>query len=344
MKERIEYIDRGKGFAILLMVMGHVFAWEYPNIETLQSQYPNSYFSLLHFIYSFHMSLFFYFSGYVFKVKDNSILGFMSLCKKKFLSLILPFISFGIIYYFVFSQKMDNYWYLRTLFEICIIQAIIEIILFFRKDTIIIRILTCAVVYSLAKIINHMYWGENWFVILGIDSWAAFYYPAFCLGNMSSKYKSVDILLDKNFVYTSSLILFVLLLISKLGENPFNLPCLIYDASNVLLLPLSGVLLFRYIIKYCDFPHWFSRSLQFFGVHSLDIYLIHFFIYIEMDSLGQYTIDICSANGIINYISAFILQFCCTLFVALIISLFCIYIAKILRLSDFFSFVFFGNK
>ena len=30
MKERIEYIDIGKGCAILLMVMGHIIAWEYP--------------------------------------------------------------------------------------------------------------------------------------------------------------------------------------------------------------------------------------------------------------------------------------------------------------------------
>lgn len=35
MKERFEYIDSIKGFAIFLMVMGHVIAWNYTDYKTV---------------------------------------------------------------------------------------------------------------------------------------------------------------------------------------------------------------------------------------------------------------------------------------------------------------------
>ena len=81
MKERIEYIDIGKGCAILLMVMGHIIAWEYPKEFIQDSGLPAYNFSLFHFIYAFHMSLFFFFSGFVFKLRtvDFKIDSFYSI-------------------------------------------------------------------------------------------------------------------------------------------------------------------------------------------------------------------------------------------------------------------------
>jgi fucose 4-O-acetylase-like acetyltransferase len=35
MKQRIEYIDAIKGFAIFLMVMGHAIAWNYENYNAI---------------------------------------------------------------------------------------------------------------------------------------------------------------------------------------------------------------------------------------------------------------------------------------------------------------------
>lgn len=54
MNARISYIDQLKGIAILLVVLGHVIG--YNNCE-------NSF--LWRFIYSFHMPLFMFISGYV---------------------------------------------------------------------------------------------------------------------------------------------------------------------------------------------------------------------------------------------------------------------------------------
>lgn len=40
-KKRIEYIDAIKGFAILLMVMGHVIAWNYADYNNVCIYDPN---------------------------------------------------------------------------------------------------------------------------------------------------------------------------------------------------------------------------------------------------------------------------------------------------------------
>jgi uncharacterized membrane protein YcfT len=54
--QRIQYIDRLKGLAIILVVMGHIFGFHQPDdgINT--------------FIYTFHMPLFMFLSGLVISV------------------------------------------------------------------------------------------------------------------------------------------------------------------------------------------------------------------------------------------------------------------------------------
>lgn len=53
--KRVDYIDRMKGFAIFLVVMGHVYFISLSNSSAAVSQV----------IYSFHMSLFMFLSGLV---------------------------------------------------------------------------------------------------------------------------------------------------------------------------------------------------------------------------------------------------------------------------------------
>ena len=71
-EKRLEFVDLLKGVAIFLMVMGHFLAWQWGG--TLNSQMPTD---IAHinvvgkFIYSFHMPLFFFLSGYVFNLKQK---------------------------------------------------------------------------------------------------------------------------------------------------------------------------------------------------------------------------------------------------------------------------------
>lgn len=52
-KIRIQYIDRLKGLAIILVVMGHIFGFSQPDDPITK------------FIYTFHMPLFMFLSGLV---------------------------------------------------------------------------------------------------------------------------------------------------------------------------------------------------------------------------------------------------------------------------------------
>ncbi|MBC2326763.1 acyltransferase family protein [Listeria booriae] len=76
--KRIDWIDTAKGIGIFLVVWGHFYA-----DDTLKI-----------IIYGFHMPLFFFLSGYLYKIRDIRFLPFL---KKKSKQLLLPFFIFQIL-------------------------------------------------------------------------------------------------------------------------------------------------------------------------------------------------------------------------------------------------------
>jgi fucose 4-O-acetylase-like acetyltransferase len=88
--KRLQTVDAAKGLAILLVVLGH----------SMQADNQNSYLSvmkpenlLMNIIYTFHMPLFMFLSGYVlFKA------GKPMKYRPKYLLLLIPFFSWGILY------------------------------------------------------------------------------------------------------------------------------------------------------------------------------------------------------------------------------------------------------
>ena len=85
-KKRIEYLDIFRSLGIIAMVMGHVgFGSEFD-----------------HFIHAFHMPMFFWISGFLFKHKSKSELTFWDLVVKKAKALLLPYVVFGIAHYILY--------------------------------------------------------------------------------------------------------------------------------------------------------------------------------------------------------------------------------------------------
>ena len=109
MKERLLYIDMLKAFGIILVVMGHVFN----DTDSIVS----------HFIYAFHMPLFFLLSG-VFFDYDKKI-NFSSMLKKRWKSMLKPYLFFYIItflYWVIIERNMrvsaggvDTEWFIPIL-------------------------------------------------------------------------------------------------------------------------------------------------------------------------------------------------------------------------------------
>lgn len=82
-KKRLDYLDMTKGIGIILVVIGHsTFAGE----------------SLLTWIASFHMPLFFIVTGMLLQHTQEENTKFSAIIRKKAKSIMLPFISFSMIY------------------------------------------------------------------------------------------------------------------------------------------------------------------------------------------------------------------------------------------------------
>lgn len=110
MKQRLDFLDTAKGFAIALVILGHIISSERSPVKM--------------WLYSFHMPVFFIISGYLTNLSKNHI-SIQQFIIKKFKSLIIPYLSFALINY-VFI--IFNFYIQHSLDKNTIITYIIYII------------------------------------------------------------------------------------------------------------------------------------------------------------------------------------------------------------------------
>lgn len=113
--ERDKKIDVLKGIAIYLVVMGHVIAWFFKDFSANSDLLPTNTMALWNFIYSFHMPLFVFLSGYVF-MNPQKRYSFKHIAKRC-VTYMIPFTTMGVLLYCWRGGKLDNYWYFRSLVE-----------------------------------------------------------------------------------------------------------------------------------------------------------------------------------------------------------------------------------
>ena len=151
--KRLGYIDLYKSIGIILMIMGHIGFGD----------------GFDFFIHAFHMPMFFFISGFLYSRKKN--IKFKTYFFKKFRSLIIPYIVFGIVHFgiSIFLYGYDiNYlkhllfvntdglpiagalWFLTALFFVDIIYYLID--RFIKRNLyqfiIIVLMFACALVYK----------------------------------------------------------------------------------------------------------------------------------------------------------------------------------------------------
>lgn len=130
MRNRVLYIDNLKAFAISLVVIGHVLQY-----IILKDTYKES--IAFNFIYSFHMALFMMISGYVMgHIAKSKTWDFNRIIKKRAIQLLLPFLSWTIIYAIVQRDPIHvvesviypakSLWFLWALFCITVAFSIIR--------------------------------------------------------------------------------------------------------------------------------------------------------------------------------------------------------------------------
>jgi len=271
--ERIEAIDALKGYAIILVIVGHVIVYTDP------AGYSKNILFML--IYTFHMPLLLFLSGYI--AHQKQIGSKLSFLLKKFKGLVFPYIvwnSIGLViaYQFVISRQLIkdllnslivyyNIWFLPVLF----ISFIILLLYVYLED--ILKQFRLGQ-YSVV-LFGLTYIAIAWFVItpsvqgLYAVRWFA---PFVLAGYFAAKYKDV-LMGNKKLSILSSLLLFPLLLpfwdlgviqFASVGYMTllvcFTLAMLGTAISYAIINLLKGTVI--------------NKCFVFCGVFSLEIYLI----------------------------------------------------------------------
>src|ERR1035437_9035652 len=98
MNKQIEFIDIMKGFAILLVVVGHFYL---RNVSPFGYEIP-----VYNFIYTFHMPLFFFAGGYLAFISYKSIhvSEFPKFLLNKFRAILIPYF----LWYAIFNHLFDK--------------------------------------------------------------------------------------------------------------------------------------------------------------------------------------------------------------------------------------------
>lgn len=287
-------------FGILLVVLGHS-----PNEEGIPF--------LSKWIYSFHMPLFIFISGYLFYLttKDICNVKLFDFIKKKFIRLILPYIVISSIAYLpkVFLSKFaqrsidlsigsyvhsllypwDNvirfFWFLPTLFFIMII---VVILLKITKNKLYI-VFCFSIIFSFV-VLNFI--DIDVFNINGIFNYMLF----FCLGMMYCKYEvKVDAVLEKN-ISKIFILVFTILIINAvtnlfdntiIKDNEFDY---IKYRFFYVSIAISGIILSIILSKlYCKCNYNFFKHLE---DKTYTIYLLSWFSQIFVRIIGYQILNL----------------------------------------------------
>lgn len=299
--KRIDYIDALKGFAILLVVMGHVLAGYYPSWKDALDANAQG-MILWRIIYSFHMPLFMFCSGFVFyKTKDFfSLKNTTSLISKRFNGLIVPYFVMGFIYYLLLD-KLFVYWYLYVLFVFYLISAIIKWITSHFKwwnhyvDSIFF-IFFSLFVYILCRKIHNF---ES-FPFLDLDHFSLYIY--FILGMVTRRHEWHVFFANRNIFFSASTGLFFVLCLAKFNVIP--LP----STKLLLLLPIASIFsLLYYFQTFTDRGKVFSLF-QKMGKYSLEIYILHLFFLTQIPWGGALDVLTCRTSIVLQLISSLLLS------------------------------------
>ena len=137
--DRLIYIDILKAFGIFLVILGHVLN---------DNKHPVS-----HFIYSFHMPLLFFVSGFLFyKAIDYNRVTVVKIFTKRIQRILIPYVFTGIFVYIL--RGYFGYWFLQILFIVNCIVLLENLILQSLKKGIYVELAMHFFVYFILTIFS----------------------------------------------------------------------------------------------------------------------------------------------------------------------------------------------
>lgn len=333
MKEHIEYIDLQKGICILLVVFGHLL-----QANTVAScNHP-----IFSFIYSFHMPLFMFVSGYIgFKTyRVNTLSEAISGLAKKSRSLLFPYFIWPLLVYNLFMVKEYDFniwsqfvdlltkwsplWFLWNVFWFYVLYTIFLLIFkkLIFKNTIIVDCIGFIFFFTLGIVMKYFH------LPFLIDLNSFMLYGFFFYGGMfASKYLFISKLILNRTAFFVSFMLFFLLV----GHYDF------FDLGTKnklikMVLSISAiVLIYNFSVLYTD-SSLVQRKLKQYGKSSLVIYVTHFSMWSLLDR-GEFFSNLSHLSTIIVIG-----------LIAMVLIETCILIKKIVSLFPYLDLILFGEK
>ena len=338
-KPRIRFIDAMRGFTMFLVVLGHIFIFSFDYYET-ESVVSS-------FFITFRMPMFFFISGYIgYKAVERWTPQFYltNLRKKAFVQLIPSFIFLFIwctanredfIATFI-ATGANIYWFTEVLFEMFLVYFTTALISN-RISASLFNPILIAVAAATVFILSFCFHPN---AITGFLSLRAFcrYFQFFVLGLMCRKYSRRFIpFITGQGVRTILLVLFFSLFLF-MWQGPFGESSFVFKLNHDLIIRYTGLMLvfslFASHAEYFDQNGRISRTMQYVGTRTLDIYLLHYFFLPKLGFLKPYFIH--NGNPALEFLLAAVL--------AIVVLCLSLAFSALIRHSDFLGHFLFGVK
>lgn len=337
--QRLQFIDAMRGFTMFLVVLGHIFvhAYGYDTAESVVSS----------FFITFRMPMFFFISGYIgYKAVERWTPSFYltNLRKKAYVQLIPSFIFLFIwcashdtnYLQTVLESGANRYWFTEVLFEMFLVYFTTSLISN-RLTPKLFNWVIIAVALVTVFIISFCFKPN---AVTGILSLRAFcrYYQFFALGLICRKYNDKFLKLVTAQNTRAILITLFLALFLLMWAGPFAEGSLVYKLNHDIVIRYVGLMMvFSIFASNADYfgrNGRISRTMQFVGRRTLDIFLLHYFFLPDLKFMMPYFID--NQNPTIELVVSAGL--------ALIVLALCLAASAIIRHSEFLAHALFGVK
>lgn len=333
---------------MILVVAYHVAQFGFGQSEKLSASLP--------FLVLFRMPLFFFVSGFL-AYKSRfvwTLSSFFSLTWKKVKIQVLPALIF-LCLFLIFRKNYDffdglwasiksptknGYWFTWVLLQMFIIYYIAAALsqkLKSHLPVITLWVLSFGVYASLYMPVEFgKYWKEPFFMYTSLYETMKFFH-FFLIGNIVHRYwdKAQELFDSAGFFPT--LVAFALFSCADF----FRWHILTGELTNIsrtlamYSLMMMVIIFFRHYQESFTKDKLIGRGLQYIGVRTLDIYLLHFILMPKIPEIGRY-LDAHTPN--------FVLDITAAISVALVVIFFCCLTSNILRISPIFSKLLFGRK
>lgn len=339
---RIGYIDALRGFAIFLVVFGHVLQYAM-NMADYNATVLNVFFLPI------WLPLFFFVSGFVvYKPYESfGLSSYFTKIKEKTITLFIPATVFYILYCLVFGKYpfgflqhgWSLYWFTIVLLEILIVfYSILILVRITHVPDIVVDILLVFISLFGVGWVAFLNKHGGFYSTLHISEFCK-YFQFFTLGYLFNKHSVVVCkIVNNKFFRTFVIIGFLVCSLFYFNEDvQVEYPFLFHMIHDVVICYCGLFVVYIFFFSHAAFfdnDSKIASCFKFVGKRTLDIYLLHYFLIPDCTAIVPYVSSSKQALFLL------VIVVCLTLVIGSLSLLF----SEIIRTSDILSYLLFGVK